>query len=564
MDNRIVINSSLEVPVASLTADYKELLASLTVPNPEYKNARFFGKGFVDNKIPAKLTFFEIDRVNKKVKMPRGVEEKYLNHGSVIEYEVAQGRKIKEGHNGEFTLREKQAEYFNGVVNPYLDKLEKINIDILLNAQCGSGKTIMALHLANTYGRNTLVCVTKRNIGDGFIKTVEKFFPNWTCGWVDEKQSYDITIGTYALLSQDSYNADFFTNYGHIVLDEFHRCGAETYSKILQKASCKYRTSLTATFRRKDGLHKILKLHAGEILEMERDEQVATVYPLATGISINEDMFRTVSRFATTYEKLEPYVEVAVKDPKTKKEIDRGLIMDIALMGDDPTKPKIKTVVLVSSIDSKTNHYTDKHKFYKLGTASAPMIDTEISEIAERNDMVLDIVKECYKQGRRIIVLSKRKEQLFTLGKTLSRYGVENGVFVSDKDAEYKKYCMNKGMTTKEHETYIFNDARVILGIDKLAEEGMDVPKFDTIVYLHPVKDIEQSVGRILRENPEGNCPAKKHPIAFYLLDRVNSYSSSFGGKKDGAKSMFLNLGHKVEIEKTISELKQLFTDGKI
>ena len=84
------------------------------------------------------------------------------------------------------------------------------------------------------------------------------------------------------------------------------------------------------------------------------------------------------------------------------------------------------------------------------------------------------------------------------------------------------------------------------------------------MIYLHPVKDIEQSIGRILRENPEGNCPPKKHPIAFFLLDKVNSYTNSYNSKKDGAKKMFLDLGHIVEPEKTITELKQLFKDGKI
>ena len=556
MDNKTNIGALLEVPVSSLTGKYKELLASLTVANPEYKSARFFGKGYIDKKIPPKLTFFITDKNTKKIHIPRGVSEEYLRAGTEIFYTLSSGRKIPQGDDGTFALRPKQQVYFDDIVLPYIDTLETSNIDILLNAACGTGKTIMALYLTNLYKRNTLVCVTKKNIGEGFIKTVKKFFPNWTCGWVDDKNTYDITLGTYALLSQDNYTTSFFKSYGHIVLDEFHRCGAETYSKILQKAPCKYRTSLTATFRRKDGLHKILKLHAGKILEMERDEQVATIYPLSTGVSINEEMFRSVGRFATKFENLEPYSEVAVKDPTTKKEVDRGMVSDIVVSSGSLT--------LVSSVTGKNVEYTNEHKYYNLGIASAPMIDTEISEMDERNDMILSIVRECYKLGRSVILLSKRKEQLFKLEKILTRYGIPNGVFVSDKDAEYKKYCADKGRTTKENEDYVFYQTRVILGIDKLAEEGMDVPKFDTMIYLHPVKDIEQSIGRILRENPEGNCPPKKHPIAFFLLDKVNSYTNSYNSKKDGAKKMFLDLGHIVEPEKTITELKQLFKDGKI
>jgi len=559
MDNETKIGALLEVPISSLTGEYKELLASLTVDNPEYKSARFFGKGFVKKDIPKKLTFFSTDRDTKKILIPRGIDSKYIKGGTNILYEVSTGRKISQGDNGIFSLRPKQQGYFDDIVLPYIDTLDIPNIDILLNAQCGSGKTLMALFLANIYRRNTLVCVTKKNIGEGFIKSVKEFFPNWTCGWVDDKNTYDITLGTYALLSQDSYPTSFFKSYGHIVLDEFHRCGAETYSKILEKAPCKYRTSLTATFRRKDGLHKILKLHAGKILEMDRDEQVATIYPVNTGCSINEELFRSVGRFATKFENLEPYSEVAVKDPITKKEIDRGMISDIII-----SKGSTGVLTLVSSITGKNVDYTKDHKYYNLGVASSPMIDTEISELDERNDIVLNLIRGCYKLDRSVIVLSKRKEQLFKLEKILTRYGIPNGVFVSDKDAEYKKYCEYKGRTTKENEAYVFYQTRVILGIDKLAEEGMDVPKFDTIIYLHPVKDIEQSIGRILRENPEGNCPPKKHPIGFFLLDKVTSYTKSYNAKKDGAKKMFLELGHIVEPERSITEIKQLFEYGKV
>ena len=156
-------------------------------------------------------------------------------------------------------------------------------------------------------------------------------------------------------------------------------------------------------------------------------------------------------------------------------------------------------------------------------------------------------------------MLSKRIDQLYYLGKLLNRYGIANAVFVSDKDPEYKKYCERQGRTVQEQEHYAFNETRVILGIDKLAQEGMDAPLFDTMLFLHPIRDIEQGIGRILRE-----AENKKPPVGFYLIDKINSYHNTFYAKKAGAQRMFLDLGHNVTRELNLSEIKQQFQNGEI
>lgn len=542
----------MKLSVSSLVGNYKELLAMLTVDNPEYKSARFFGKGFVKKDIPKKLFFFRTDDTTRSIKIPRNIDNKYFN-GTVEYSKLSFGSEIRVGYNSNgFKLRPHQDKYFQETVFPYINSLEpSSNIDILLNSFCGSGKTVMALYLASVYRRKTIVCVTTKKIGKQFIQSINDLFPNWACGWAEDKKEYDITLGTYALLSSVSYTEEYFSNFGHIILDEFHRCGADTYSRVLEKAPCKYRTSLTATFRRKDRLHKILRYHAGKVLEMEKNEQKAIIYPIKTGAEINEDLFRGVNRFATKFDNLEEYSEICVKSNETKKEVDRGMVVQI-------NKPQGYFIIKSSISMNDVKYLSNEVSIYNLGVVSSPMIDTEVSENEIRTDIIVYLIREAYRKGRKTIVLSKRKEQLYSLAKVLTRYGIDNGVFVSDKAPDYKKYCEANGRTVEENAEFVFNKTRVILGIDKLAEEGMDAPKFDTLIYAHPIKDIEQSIGRILRENPEGNHPAKQSPIAFYLIDKINSYNKSFYGKKDGAKQMFEKLGHKVVDECTIEQLKQL------
>ena len=541
----------IELPVSELSTDYRKLLLSLTVDNPAYKTASFFGKGFVSKSIPQKLFFFKTNDLEQTILVPRGIDPSYIKNNPEIN-NLAYGESIGIGHNGNFKLRPNQQKFFDGSVFPYIDNID-INtpIDILLNAECGSGKTIMALYLASEYQVRTIVAVTTKKIGEQFKKAVADLFPNWTCGWEDGKTEYDITLSTYALLSKDNYTETYFSKFGHIILDEYHRCGADTYSKILEKASCRCRTSLTATFRRKDGLHKILKLHAGHILEMDRSSMDAIIYPLSTGIEINEDVFRGVDRFSIKFDNLEIYSDVCIK--RDGKEVDRGTVTYIS---DDK-----QYFTILSSITKNSVMIKDPllYKIHKLSNVSAPMLDTEISDITHRTDLVFDLVRELYLKNRKIIVLSKRKEQLYLLAGKFKRRGIFAGVFVSDKDKDYKDFCERQGKSVKEYVDFIFTESKIILGIDKLAEEGMDAPSFDTLVYLHPMKDIEQSIGRILREYDN-----KQHPIAFYLIDKVNSYNKSFYGKTNGAKGMFQKLGHTVKDELAITEAIEKIKIGEI
>lgn len=62
-------------------------------------------------------------------------------------------------------------------------------------------------------------------------------------------------------------------------------------------------------------------------------------------------------------------------------------------------------------------------------------------------------------------------------------------------------------------------ECRIVLGTYKMFEEGIDVPRLDTLICASPCGDIEQSLGRILRSHPNKNTP---HMI--YLADMYSVY----------------------------------------
>ena len=419
--------------------------------------------------------------------------------------------------------------------------------------------TVMALYLASLYRRKTLIVTTVRKIGEQFIETVNNLFPDWTVGWEDGKTDYDITIATYALMSKDNYHNTYFSKFGHIIFDEYHRAGAGSYNIILAKAPCQYRTTLTATFRRKDNLHKILKLHIGNILEMKRSNRKATIYPIFTKSAISEIEFRSVDREQTrvaTLEELEYeperlaklnrldlYMEVCVKGAKDRKEKARGSVVEIDYTQQPPM------IKIQCEIEYKMKEfYANEVTFNKLGILAITSIDTEIVENERRNEIVLELLRWCKPQNRTVLILSKRKDILYKLYYRLTRYGFKPGIVVSEKSKDYIDFCKSIGRTVKDNRDYAFTEAKVILGIDKLAEEGMDVPHLDTVIYLHPISDIEQSIGRSTRE-----LANKPESLGFYLRDNITPYEKNWS-KKGGARDMFKSLGHEVKSDMTIDE----------
>ncbi len=58
---------------------------------------------------------------------------------------------------------------------------------------------------------------------------------------------------------------ELLAGYGHVVIDECHHVPAVTTERVLQAAPARYVTGLTATPRRRDGLHPIVAMQCGPV-----------------------------------------------------------------------------------------------------------------------------------------------------------------------------------------------------------------------------------------------------------------------------------------------------------
>jgi superfamily II DNA or RNA helicase len=165
--------------------------------------------------------------------------------------------------------------------------------------------------------------------------------------------------------------------------------------------------------------------------------------------------------------------------------------------------PQIITIKRESNIPSVKFIFTNvkdyEEKFNKLGKINNPTMITDLTIKKERNELIVNTILEYLKQDRKILVLTDRRDHCEFLLRHLPE-GIA-GVYLG-------------GMKTKDRVNS--TTCSVIIGTYQASGEGFDVPELDTLVLATPKSDVEQAIGRILRQKN------KNEPL---ILDIVDSFS---------------------------------------
>lgn len=321
----------------------------------------------------------------------------------------------------------------------------------------------------------------------------------------------DFTIVVMDLFNCRLLPKELVQNIGHVILDEAHRMGAETYIPILDEVPAKYRTALTATFRRRDNAHRILAYHFGTHLFMESRFPKPAAYGVHTGVMVGGLLSKKkpYKQFAEFLDSMGvPYSETkgvlrVVLDSKAADNLRKEADM------------RVERRQL-----TKTAHKEICSRLKSLNDYPYTVLDTYLNEHAGRRKMVIRIIQKALDSGRTVLFLSKRKDVL----KSMHRYF-----------AAYKPMLVVSETNTRtpKEDAYLKNECRLILGVTQLAKEGLDIDRLDTLIVHLPMADTEQAIGRISRL-----CEGKKPPMCLYLLDDCPIAYSVFSKAK---KSFSIN-----------------------
>ena len=451
----------------------REIFEQLSITNPNFGK---YSKKLGGMDFRKKISFLRED--DTYIYVPRNFPLERYNI-DILEDTSTPGRAASIKFTKE--LRDYQKEFFSK--NDLFESPDRI-----INAGCGSGKTVMSLWVISQIKLRTLVVVPTNFLVEQYEERAN-FFTDAVVGIGSPTkpipENCDILIMTYGLFLSRDWSEDFLNQFGHLVVDEGHRIGADSFEQIIPKVPAMFRTLITATFRREDGAEKVLLWHFGKLFKMKNVNPLVGVTIAHTGITLSG--FQKVGKLSIKdLDKLSEELRYANIDFVLKE----GYLVLLGTVG----RAAIEKVKY--KLTKKLGDFLDK----TFRNDSFATLDSALAIIPERNEKILSLARKKVEEGKKVLILSKRKNQLFDFSKVLTEMGVRSKIMVGKA---------NKGGDTSfEEGTY-----DVILGIDKLAKEGADLPDLDVLILCHLFGDPEQALGRVARI-VEG-----KKPEAYFLLD---------------------------------------------
>jgi superfamily II DNA or RNA helicase len=148
-----------------------------------------------------------------------------------------------------------------------------------------------------------------------------------------------------------------------------------------------------------------------------------------------------------------------------------------------------------------------EEKYNRLGKINNPTMITDLTLKKERNLLIITTIEKLLKESRKILVLSDRRQHCEFLEAQLKDLSISCGVYLG-------------GMKTVERETTV--NCSVILGTYQASGEGFDVPELDTLILATPKSDVQQAIGRILRQKN------KNEPIIIDIVDSFSIFKGSY------------------------------------
>jgi hypothetical protein len=134
----------------------------------------------------------------------------------------------------------------------------------------GVGKTVVGTYLVVARGRSTLVLVHRQPLLDQWVAQLGMFLglDSKAIGQIGagkRKPTGRLDVAMLQSLVREGRVDDIVAGYGHVIVDECHHVPAVSFERVLSEVKARYLTGLTATPRRRDGLHPILEMQLGPV-----------------------------------------------------------------------------------------------------------------------------------------------------------------------------------------------------------------------------------------------------------------------------------------------------------
>lgn len=329
---------------------------------------------------------------------------------------------------------------------PVADKFLSVAQDIgggIICVPCGFGKTVLGLYLLCALGMKTIIIVHKEFLMNQWVERINDFIPNARIG---KLQGNVIKVEGYDIVIAMLQSVSM-RDYPEDTFDDF---GFVIY----------------------DECH-----HLGAEIFSRSLIKVGCQYTL--GLSATPDR----------------------ADGLTK--VFKWFLGDIVFQIKKREKEEVK--VRLIKYYSPEESYSKELLNFK-GQIIMPKMINNICEFSPRNDILIEEIKTCFLEGRKILVLSDRRNHLKDIKSRLDalELNITSGYYLGGLKQKELKESESKN---------------VMLGTFSMASEGFDCKELDSIILASPKSNIEQAVGRILRKKKEDRV------VVPLIIDIIDDFS---------------------------------------
>jgi superfamily II DNA or RNA helicase len=160
----------------------------------------------------------------------------------------------------------------------------------------------------------------------------------------------------------------------------------------------------------------------------------------------------------------------------------------------------------VKTLDYVDEAFKEAPPVTRFGQLNMAAMINAVTELEARNDLIVETAEDALEDGRRVLILSDRREHCFYLQ---NRLGSKAKLYVG-------------GMKEKDLEESA--KSPIVIATFQLAHEGLDIPALDTVILATPKSDIKQSIGRIMRET-KGKV---NDPLIFDIADHWSVFFAMY------------------------------------
>jgi len=439
---RATLGATLRIRDEDLTPDVSAALRhAATIHNPAFYEAQRTRRSTYG--IPRFIQGFDV-ALNGDLILPRGLRHQAAHLIAQTGGEVVSDDARNQGNELDASFLGELDDRQTTAVDTML-----AHEDGILHAPTGSGKTVMACAIIAERAVTTLVLINKTALASQWREQIRDLLGikagQLGGGRVKTRGQVDIMLLQSLARHTPEGIRELTTGYGQVIVDECHHLAAGSYEKVVSQIGAAWWLGLTATPERKDGLEQVTSWQLGPIRHVIRD-----ILPIEADLVTPYDGPRRVLQVHQT----------AYRAPHDFDMTAPGAITHLGgLLADDP----------------------------------------------ERNTQIAADIATALTQGRKCLVLSRRRDHLTALASLLP----QADALIMRGGTGATALAAIRGRIAEASP----DDALLVMTTVPYGGEGFDAPAIDTVFLVGPISYpglVIQAVGRALRRH-EGKTDVVVH-----------------------------------------------------